>query len=136
MFLNQLSEDEKELFLDLCGHAVVIDGEFEIEEMEAIARCCYEMMVPNHMPDTEQPLGYILSELNSTASRQEINIIIIELIMLLKQDGAYEQKEIEFLNKVTEILGISEEKFEKLEKLADSYIILRNEMTDEISKEV
>ena len=136
MFLNQLSEDEKELFLDLCGHAVVIDGEFEIEEMEAIARCCYEMMVPNHMPDTEQPLGYILSELNSTASRQEINIIIIELIMLLKQDGAYEQKEIEFLNKVTEILGVSEEKFEKLEKFADSYIILRNEMTDEISKEV
>lgn len=135
MFLNQLNENEKELFLDLCGHAVVVDGDFELEEMEAIARCCYEMMLPNHMPDTEQPLGYILSEINTEASVQEINIIVLELIFLLKKDGEFENKEKRFMNTVTDILGVSQEKYTRLLSLAESYIEIHAELEKEINSE-
>lgn len=135
MFLNQLNENEKELFLDLCGHAVVVDGDFELEEMEAIARCCYEMMLPNHMPDTEQPLGYILSEINTEASVQEINIIVLELIFLLKKDGEFENKEKRFMNTLTDILGVSQEKYTRLLSLAESYIEIHAELEKEINSE-
>ncbi len=122
MFLNQLKDNQKELFLSLCAHAVMADGVFVFEEMESIALYCHEMMIPNHMPDTELPLDDILDELSRITSRQEKNIIVTELLMLFKSDNDYAEGEKAMMNKVLAKFEFETEKYNALEQLVDEYI--------------
>ncbi len=133
MFLNQLKENEKELFLNLSAKAAMSDGNFELEEMETIARLCYEMMMPNHLPDTDMTLDEILSNLNEIATKAEKNIIIFELILLMKSDEQIEGDEMAYTANVAVKLGISVKKLMKFESLAERYYSLSGEITNEIS---
>ena len=133
MFLNQLKENEKELFLNLSAKAAMSDGNFELEEMETIARLCYEMMMPNHLPDTDMTLDEILSNLNEIATKAEKNIIIFELILPMKSDEQLEGDEMAYTANVAVKLGISVKKLMKFESLAERYYSLSGEITNEIS---
>ena len=128
MFLNQLNEDQKELFLQLCSHAVMADDVFEVDEMESIALFCHEMMIPNHMPDMEEPFDSVLEKINETASAQQKNIMILELILLLKKDGTLDETEKYFLSTVKTELGVSNDKYFALDGLANIYLSLYNEL--------
>ncbi len=133
MFLNRLGENEKELFLSLCAHAASLNGDFDEEEMEKMAHICYEMMLPNHLPDTSQPLVDVLNELAKNTSKQERYIIVFELIMMLLDDGIYFSSEESFARDVAETLGLTEEKFRSLTALADQYVTLRDDILFELS---
>ena len=129
MFLNQLNENEKELYLELCAHAVMADDVFAPDEMESIALICYELMIPNHMPDNDEPVQDILDKLNLIASKQQKNIMILELILLLKKDGTLDAAETDFLEQVRVGLEVSEEKFTSLFGLANIHLVLQRELT-------
>ncbi len=128
MFLNQLNENQKELFLSLCGHAIMADGIVELEEMESLALYCYEMMIPNHLPDTSESAEEIIEQLAAVSSEQEKHIIVFELIMLFKNDGKYDETERTFMQVVLDKLGVSTEKHDQLEALADRYNALYGEI--------
>ena len=129
MFLNQLNEKEKELYLELCAHAVMADDVFAPDEMESIALICHELMIPNHMPDNDEPVQDILDKLNLIASKQQKNIMILELILLLKKDGTLDAAETDFLEQVRVGLEVSEEKFTSLFGLANIHLVLQRELT-------
>ena len=129
MFLNQLNENEKELYLELCAHAVMADDVFAPDEMESIALICHELMIPNHMPDNDEPVQDILDKLNLIASKQQKNIMILELILLLKKDGTLDATETDFLEQVRVGLEVSEEKFTSLFGLANIHLVLQRELT-------
>lgn len=129
MFLNQLNENLKELFLQLCSHAVMADDVFEVDEMESIAHFCYEMMIPNHMPDMDAPLDSVIDSINQLASPQQKNIIMFELIVLLKRDGVLDETEKLFLSTVKTEFGIKNDKYFALDSLANIYLSLYNEIT-------
>ncbi len=129
MFLNQLNENEKELYLELCAHAVMADDVFAPDEMESIALICHELMIPNHMPDNDEPVQDILDKLNLIASKQQKNIMILELILLLKKDGTLDAAETDFLEQVRVGLEVSEEKFTSLFGLANIHLVLQRELT-------
>lgn len=131
MFLNQLSEDNKEFFLELCLHASMADGEFVLEEMASVSLYCHEMMIPNHIPN-EEPLETVLQKINLTATAQEKKIIVLEIIMLLKSDDDYPKAEKEFVLKVVRELGISVEKYHTLETLADIYRVVHKKLSEEV----
>ena len=129
MFLNQLNENEKELYLELCAHAVMADDVFAPDEMGSIALICHELMIPNHMPDNDEPVQDILDKLNLIASKQQKNIMILELILLLKKDGTLDASETDFLEQVRVGLEVSEEKFTSLFGLANIHLVLQRELT-------
>ena len=129
MFLNQLNAEEKELFLELAANAVQANGVFEQDEMETVARLCYEMMVPNHLPNTEKPLDQILNEINEIATAQEKNMILFELIMLLRSDEEADQKELNLSGYVAYKLDISDDKSNHLHSLARIRQKLNTEIT-------
>ncbi len=129
MFLNQLNENEKELYLELCAHAVLADDVFAPDEMESIALICHELMIPNHMPDNEQPVQDILDNLNLIASKQQKNIMLLELILLLKKDGVLDAAETVFLEQVRIGLEISPEKYSALFALANIHLVIQKELT-------
>lgn len=132
MFLNQLNEDQKEMFLQLCYYAVMADGQFDQLEMETISRLCYEMMIPNHMPDTTEPLADVLETLQETCSPQEIRIIIFELMLLLRSDGTYNEAEQEFLDYVVSSIQLSYTTFKNLDDLTQKLV----DLTADINKEI
>ena len=132
MFLNQLNDPEKDLFLKLCAHAVMADDVFEVDEMESMALICHEMMIPNHMPDTDDPIDTVLNQLNMLASKQQKNIIMLETILLLKKNSYLDETEINFLDNIKKKFGLSDEKYAQLDSLANIYIAIKNELTDAI----
>lgn len=62
MFLNNLKEENKERFLKLCVHAALSNNVFEQEEQEMIAAYCHEMNIPPNVPEANESLESILSE--------------------------------------------------------------------------
>ncbi len=134
MFLNQLKDNHKELFLQLCNFAIMSDGSFDQLEKESLPRLCYEMMLPNHIPNTNEPLDSVLEKLLASCSKQELNIILFEIILLLKSDGPYNDAESEFLDYVVNALQISDEKFVKMDLLTEKYNIIASEIADEIEE--
>lgn len=128
MFLSQLSESNKELFLNLCGHAVMADDVVEPEEMEYLALCCHEMEIPNQLPDISTSLDDILAEISESATPYEKNIIVFELMLLFKYDGSYDIEEKLFMRPVMEKFGITIEKHDEMAKMANRYITLYNDI--------
>ncbi len=130
MFLNELGEKDKELFLNLCGHAIMADDVVEPEEMEYLALCCHEMEMPNQLPDISESLEEILDGITENSNAYERKIIIFELIRLFKYDNSYDEEEKAFMKPVLTKLGISKEVHDKLEKLADEYTKVYNNICD------
>ena len=130
MFLNELGEKDKELFLNLCGHAIMADDVVEPEEMEYLALCCHEMEMPNQLPDISESLEDILDGITENSNAYERKIIIFELIRLFKYDNSYDEEEKAFMKPVLTKLGISKEVHDKLEKLADEYTKVYNNICD------
>ncbi len=133
MFLNQLNDNEKELYLQLCAYAVMADDVFAADEMESIALICHEMMLTNHMPDTEEHLDSILDKLNIIASRQQKNIMILELMLLLKRDGVLDESEVAFLEHVKDMFEISDEKYTALYSLSEIYLSVYKQLSENIN---
>ena len=130
MFLNELGEKDKELFLNLCGHAIMADDVVKPEEMEYLALCCHEMEMPNQLPDISESLEDILDGITENSNAYERKIIVFELIRLFKYDNSYDEEEKAFMKPVLTKLGISKEVHDKLEKLADEYTKVYNNICD------
>ena len=126
MFLNELGEKNKEFFLNLCGHAIMADDVVEPEEMEYLALCCHEMEIPNQLPDISESLEDVLDGIINHSTAYERKIIIFELIRLFKYDGSYDDDEKTFIKPILAKFGVSTEIHDKLEKLADEYTTVYN----------
>ena len=133
MFLNELGEKNKEFFLNLCGHAIMADDVVEPEEMEYLALCCHEMEMPNQLPDISESLDDVLDGITENSNAYERKIIIFELIRLFKYDNSYDEEEKAFMKPVLTKLGISEEIHDKLEKLADEYTKVYNNICNALN---
>ncbi len=134
MFLNQLNESNKERFLNLCGHAIMADNVVEPEEMEYLALCCYEMEIPNQLPDISEPLDKIVDGIVKDATAYEKKIISFELIRLFKYDGSYDDEEKAFMKPILEKFGIDTETHNQMEDMADKYTKIYNDICDLLSK--
>ena len=133
MFLNELGEKDKELFLNLCGHAIMADDVVEPEEMEYLALCCHEMEMPNQLPDISESLEDILDGITENSNAYERKIIVFELIRLFKYDNSYDDEEKAFMKPILAKLDISEEIHDKLEKLADEYTKVYNNICNALN---
>ena len=133
MFLNELGEKNKEFFLNLCGHAIMADDVVEPEEMEYLALCCHEMEMPNQLPDISESLEDILDGITENSNAYERKIIVFELIRLFKYDNSYDDEEKAFMKPSLAKLGISEEIHDKLEKLADEYTKVYNNICNALN---
>lgn len=130
MFLNQLSEKNKELFLNLCGYAIIADNVIDPEEMDFLTQCCCEMGMSNQLPDMSEPLENILDSITKNSTNQEKNIILFELIKLFKYDKNYDEKEQAFIKPIFDRFGISIQKHDDMALLADRYIKVYNDIAD------
>lgn len=132
MFLNQLEEESKELFLKLCVHASLSNGVISDHEKEMISAYCREMNISERIPACNESLDVTLSTLSTNASDVEKNIIILELLGLVKSDGAYDSEERKFMEQLTTDINAKQSILSKLDSLLEIYSAVYKELLETI----
>lgn len=120
MYLNKLSGEQKQLFLDLCIHASRTDSNFAEEEKECINAYCGEMQLDTIRYSTEKSLDDVIQKLIEVSTTKDLRIIAFEITALLLADEKLEKEEVFLVDKI-----INEFKFSET---------FKNTIIDEIKK--
>ena len=129
-----MKEGTKENFLKLCVHAALSNYVFADEEKKMLFEYCREMNVQEKVPDTPETFEELIKKINNETSSKEKNIYILEILALIKSDGVYDEKEKEFMKKLTNGLGFSEEVIDKYNRLLEKYLEVVRELYDAIAE--
>lgn len=124
MFLANLSEKEKQLFLQaslLISHS---DEEFSDEEKLVIVTLCQEMAIPVSYELT-QSLDEVLNELKQIASPPIKRSIVFELAGVIMADEVYADSEKAMMARISDALGVdievSEESVRLITQMSEIY---------------
>lgn len=107
MYLNKLSTEQKELFLDLCIHASMANNEFHEKEKKYIRQYCEEMQLKNVRYTAANEFEAATEQLIKISSETELKIVILELTALLLSDNEYDEMEKQFMEKMLTKANIS-----------------------------
>lgn len=121
MFLSQLRKENKELFLKLSVYASNANDLFVDEEKELIYAYCREMGIPEVMPDTSETIDIILNQISEQADDVEKNIIILEILGLVKADGVYDEKEKAFMCQMMDGIKVKRDVLSQYNSLLEVY---------------
>lgn len=125
MYLNKLSSEQKELFLDLCIHASMANNDFDEKEKEYIRQYCEEMQLNSVRYTAANDIESTVNKIIEISSETELKIVILELTALLLSDNEYDEMEKQFMEKMLTKANISEEVNNKIidiiNKLTDIY---------------
>lgn len=100
MYLNKLSSEQKELFLDLCIHAAMANNDFHEKEKEYVRQYCEEMQLSNVRYTAVNDLDNAVEQIIKISSESELKIVILELTALLLSDNEYDEMEKRFMEKM------------------------------------
>lgn len=107
MYLNQLTLEQKQLFLDLCIHASRTDSQFDEKERSVIEAYCGEMQIPLKCFTAERTMDDVIEKISEISSPEIKRIISLELTALVLSDDIFNAFEREFMNKINEKLCIT-----------------------------
>lgn len=128
MYLAQLDINKRELFLDLSIYGAISNNKFATEQKNIIDAYCVEMGLPESDYTPVRDLENVLKEIKDTCTTTELNIILIELTALIMGDGIFDTLEQDFMKKIQNAFGVSDEKIEKtffaIKQLLKSYNML------------
>ena len=117
MLLEQLSENNKKKYLNLELCLASADGHFDELEKELVDAHCLEMGIDNNSYNIDLPYDKIIAKVQEDFSEKEKKITYIELISLALVDEVFTEEERIFVNKVKEILKISDEDAKNAESI-------------------
>ncbi len=119
MFLDLLTNEEKEWFMDLAIKAVESNGKIAKEETVMLRTFANEMKI-SPRSSTNEELKTILQNFENNSSKKSKRIVLFELIGTLFADNEFDDLERNFLSEVSNSFEIAESD--------------KNEMISEISK--
>ena len=120
MFLRELSFQEKSMFLDLCIHVAQADNELAAAEKAMISEYCVEMQIPAIEVLETKPFRTV-ADYFSLADERVKKIVVLEILGLAYSDGKYVPEEVEMIKKFTDIIGFSEEDYNKILLAIEEY---------------
>lgn len=119
MFLDMLTNEEKEWFMDLAIKAAESNGKIAKEETVMLRTFANEMKI-SPRSSTNEELKTILQNFENNSSKKSKRIVLFELIGILFADNEFDDLERNFLSEVSNSFEIAESD--------------KNEMISEISK--
>ncbi|MGL4773150.1 MAG: hypothetical protein ACRC2K_06230 [Clostridium sp.] len=108
MFLKELNSEERIAFVNLVEAFAKVDEVFEREEKELLEDYIEELSLEKEVLGTKT-LDEVIEVLSKSTERIK-KVVCFELVILALVDGEYEDKELEFLQQVTNKLNIDETK--------------------------
>ncbi len=120
MYLNRLSTEQKELFLDLCIHAAMANNDFADEEKNVIDQYCAEMQISQPRYTSEKAVDVVVEELKELSTPQEMKMILLEITALMLSDDVYDVEEKAFMKAFLDRIGFNK-------KILDEMVVLLQE---------
>ena len=124
MYLNNLSEQQKNLFIDICVHTANVDGDFSDDEKQLIKQFCEEMNIDVRY-EVNNSVDDAVDALLEISSQTDLKIILIELISLILADNKFDRFEEQFMDRFTEKIRLSKndysEIFDTIKQLVSIY---------------
>lgn len=120
MYLNRLSTEQKELFLDLCIHAAMANNDFADEEKNVIDQYCAEMQISQPRYTSEKAVDVVVEELKELSTPQEMKMILLEITALMLSDDVYDVEEQAFMKAFLDRIGFNK-------KILDEMVVLLQE---------
>lgn len=126
MFLNQLSRQEKKMFLSLCVHAAKANDILSAEEKILISEYCTEMQLPPMEQYEAEPLETVADYFSMTEEHVK-KIVLLEILGLVYADGEFDASEDVFVKRFADAIGVTKENYHKLhEAITEYYRVCRN----------
>lgn len=117
MYLNKLSGEQKELFLDLSIHAAKANNEFSDEEKSYINQYCDEMQISPVRYESVNDLDSAVDKLITVSTPTELKIITLELTALMLADNNYDELEQKFMTKILSKTNFSKDEHDRMLRL-------------------
>lgn len=102
MFLYDLSNEQKDLFVDLAIFAMKSNGTVDKREKILLERYCREMDTQYRDAEKNNDCDEVLRKLKSISNEETLRKITIEITTLLYADDNLADEEDAFLNKIKE----------------------------------
>ena len=129
MYLNRLSNEQKELFLDLCIHAAKANDDFSADEKLTLDQYCDEMNIEVRY-DEKASVSELTERLVEISTPEELRMILIETVSLLRADNNFDEQEKAFTDALTAKLGMSPADVDKVSALLDEVTAVYGKLND------
>jgi uncharacterized tellurite resistance protein B-like protein len=116
MFLSELLDKEKKVFLGLAFLAMKSDGNISPDEMRVFNTYKHECQLPEYQYKDEN-LDELLKDLKHSTKKSK-RIVLMELMGIWIADNIWEDEEIEMMYHIGESLGLSESETTRLKRWA------------------
>ena len=133
MFLNNLTQEKKELFLSLAYNISCIDDNYADEEKMVLEQYCVEMDIRIDKIQLIEDFDKILNRINILCNFQEKKIFVFESVGLILADGVIHDKEMEAITNMVRLFEINDNYFEDCMKLIKEYYDLQSRMMNFIN---
>lgn len=108
MYLNTLTNVEKELFLELALNACYANGDLDPNEKVMMDQYGSEMGVKINSYKPLKSQGQVLEELKSIKTIETLRKIYIEITALMMVDGFIDKDEEKYLNEIQKIASLKD----------------------------
>ncbi len=133
MYLNLLNKDEQQNFLELARYSMGVNGEYKKEEEQVLLGYKFECQLVEYKANRQDEIEKIITKL-STSTKKVRKIILIEILGIFQADGEICNKEIEFLNKLSQEFNIEEYEVKRIKRWVDAMNDIVQEGYELISK--
>ncbi len=123
MFLRPLSNDQKELFLNLALAAASANNLIEDSERLLLVAYADEMSIDVNKASMMQ-MDEICRKLKQISNSKELNQIAFEIVGMMMIDNEYDKEEKTFILKMAEIFEIPQSRIDKMFSCANEYSAL------------
>ena len=134
MYLAALSEEQKELFLDLSIFSMRSNGIVEVREQELAYQYCDEMNIRKRENVKNTNVDDVLKQLKKISTDSEMKKITVELVALMYADDDFADEEDELLMKLQNTFCFSSHVMGEL-IFATKHLLLSHRMLAEIVRE-
>ncbi|PIM80616.1 hypothetical protein [Fusobacterium pseudoperiodonticum] len=129
MYLSNLNEKQKYLFLEFAYCLAVSDGNYSVEEQNLMNAYCNEMLITFDSTKIIDKLPEkIIEKINLECNEHEKKIFIFEALGLVLSDLDYTESEKQIINSALMKFGLKDEFRNECENIIREYMHLQNRL--------
>lgn len=100
MFLTNLSEGQKEGFLDLCIEIMETKDIVKEAETVLVQKYCAEMEIPYRIDKKDSSIESVLENIKNVSKKSDLKKLTVELIALIYADDVIDEQEFALLMEI------------------------------------
>lgn len=128
MYLQQLKNDQKNLFMQMAFHLSMIDGDYSEQEQILMKSYAGEMGIKWDEKMITDTLEGVIDKLQKSCGELEKKVIVFEIVGLAMSDGNYDAEERKRIKLICQKFGLKKEYPMLCENCINDYFKIQRRM--------